>query len=156
MFKLLTRLILALSMMMTLASCALFYHVLTPAEIDERGTRKFSSSSSEKLAEVSAVALQSLGYKVIQNKCDEGVCTVKTSPQNISTTAYAQYGSASLVQDGLAWQLNISPAESGSIVKASPKAVRNGNVLPDKSAFVAEIMDKKFKDLWAEINGNLN
>ena len=150
-----------------LAGCT-SYTVLGPAEMQQRGTRSFPGVTREKAVEASAVALESLGYKVTQRSADAGL--VKTAPLEIFVEAHTEteversvitdrvsgaQSTTTAQRDALAWTLRVTPSGDGVTILATPRAYRNGDAIDDPNAFVAEIMDPKFAGLWREVGDSM-
>ena len=135
-----------------LSSCA-SYTPLSQKQLTDMGTHRFAKVNRAKLTEASAVALETLGYRVTLKQPAAGV--VKTSPTTVMTSATGHAHAASVTQDGLAWTLRIEQTGSGAVVRATPRGYRNGSEMRRDGMWVAEVMDQKFQDLWREIDTTL-
>jgi hypothetical protein len=149
------------------ASCT-SYTVLTPADLQQRGTRSFPGATRQAAVEASATALESIGYRVTQRSADTGI--VKTAPREIFAEATTQTdlersaildrvegakSTTTVQRDALAWTLRITPSGDGVTIVATPRAYRNGDEIDDPNAFVAEVMDPKFAALWREVGDSM-
>lgn len=158
----------ATAMVVAAATGCVSYTVLGPAELQQRGTRSFAGVSREAAVEASAVALESLGYRVTQRAADAGL--VKTAPKEIFAEAHTDTdvkrspisdrvsgaeSTTTVQRDALAWTLRITPSGDGVTILATPRAYRNGDEIDDPNAFVAEVMDPKFAALWREVGDSM-
>lgn len=125
---------------------------ITPAEIDQYGTRAYRGPTKAQTVKATSIALASLGYEVVVADGTSGV--VKTSPKVVQTHAYGSQYSATSIQDSLAWSVQITSTPNGSLVRAKPRAYRNGQPLDDNQ-MMASYMQKAFASLFAEIETNL-
>jgi len=125
---------------------------ITPAEIDTYGTRAYRGPTKAQTVKATSVALASLGYEVVLADATSGV--VKTSPKVVQTHAYGSQYSATSIQDALAWSVQVTSTPNGSLVRAKPRAYRNGQPLDD-SQLMASYMQKAFETLFTEIETNL-
>ena len=132
-----------------------FPPVLTPAQLTERGTRRYANVRREKATEAAATALATLGYVVTVEDRASGV--VKTAPLKILSTMTITdgEGSATTTEDRLAWILTVEASGPDVVVHAVPRGFRNGSELHDANMWQAEVMNAKFQDLWREIDETL-
>ncbi|GAC1361134.1 MAG: hypothetical protein NVSMB47_13570 [Polyangiales bacterium] len=126
---------------------------ITPAEIEQHGTRPYPTKSRAQVVKASAAALQTLGFEVVV--VDEQHGWVKTAPKVMQTHAVGNAYGATAIQDSLAWTLEIDAAGSGALVHAHPRAYRNGQSLDERN-MLAAYMERAFNDLFREIDSNLS
>jgi hypothetical protein len=144
------RLVLCCFLFLAVPACA-SYTVLTPAQVAERGTRRYANVSREKATDACATALATLGYKVTVTQPEAGI--VKTAASTMMTSATGDRNYANVTEDGLAWSIVIEVSGADVVVHAAPRGFRNGTEVQDAGMWVAEVMDAKFRDLWREIDG---
>jgi hypothetical protein len=142
------RVVLALGLT-TLAGC---FHILTTEQLVQRSTREFWSVTTEQATEGCAKALETLGYKVTVKDLPTGV--IRTAPKSIYVTASGGNGTATLTEDALAWNVQIQPISSGVVVKATPRAYRNGDDITARG-LPDIVIDPKFNTLWSEFSSAL-
>lgn len=138
------------------SGCA-HYTPYTAPQLAAKGTHPARGQSVASTVEAAAVSLTTLGYRITVKDTERGI--VKTSARPImtsATTSGGQYSASSeVVEDGLAWALLVEADGSGAVVHATPRGFRNGSELHDEGMWVAEVMDAKFNDLWAELDSTL-
>jgi hypothetical protein len=130
------------------------YHPLTPAQLAQRGTRRYPNLTREQATKASAAALATLGFEVTVTDVSAGV--VRTAPKVIQVSAVGGYGYASAIEDGLAWSVHVDSAGKDAVVHCTPRAFRNGTEMHDPNVWVAEAIDDKFRDFWHELDGDLH
>lgn len=128
------------------AACAIGVTPLSKADLDKRSTRSFPAVTVAKAVEASRVALATLGYSVTLTNPSLGL--VKTGPR-IMYSRDAQ-------RDELAWTLHVEAVGAGVLVRAVPRAFRNGTEMTGENVWVAEIIDPKFNDLWRELGSTIS
>lgn len=129
------------------------YTNLTKAQLEERGTRRYANVTREQVTEASAIALETLGYRVTLKQPETGV--VKTQPKTILVSATGSRTYAQATEDQLAWAVNIEPSGSDVVLHALPRGFRNGTEQKEDGIWVAEMIDTKFRDLLNEITSTL-
>jgi TonB family protein len=123
---------------------------ITPAEIEQRGTKPYPGKSPAQVMKASVVALKTLGFDVVV--ADAG--KVKTAPKTIQVSAVGGAYSATAIEDALAWTLDVDAASDGSVIHAHPRSYRNGQPLDERNLGY-NYMSHAFSDLFKEIDDNL-
>lgn len=144
-------------LLMAVSSCA-HYTPYTPQQLEAKGTHRLHGLDVPAAVEAVAVSLTTLGYRVTLKDPQRGL--VKTSAKSIMTSStttasggpYAATATSEMVEDGLAWAIQVEADGTGSVVRATPRGFRNGSEIHDEGMWVAEVMDPKFRDLWAELD----
>ena len=141
--------------------CASCMTVLSPEEMQNRGTREYTRVKAEEAVSACSVALDTLGYRVTVSDAKSGI--IRTAPKSFMvTTSGTVSGSASYAnvatevqEDGLAWVIQVKRSGEKTVVRATPHGFRNGSEMHKEKMWVAEVMDSKFADLWGQIEANL-
>ena len=136
------------SVVVFVVACA-HYTILTSAQLDERGTRKYANTTQAKATEAFATGLATLGYNVAVKQPEAGL--VKTAPKTMvrSATAVGEYA-ANETDDALAWTIHVEDTGGDVVVHATPHAFRNGSEMHDENTWAAETLDPWFRDLWSQ------
>nr|HEX4317555.1 hypothetical protein [Kofleriaceae bacterium] len=146
---------LLIGMMLAAASvpaCFQSYHVLTPAELEQRGTRTYRDLAVDNAVTAASNALRVLGFEVVV--ADVATRTIKTGPHKImliNATAEEQ----ATTRDEIVWVLRFDDGPGGAIVvHAQLRGFHNGEeVGPDR--IVAEVVDPQFAALWREVDAEI-
>ena len=128
------------------------FHMLTPTELSDRGTRVFRKVAVAKATGACAEALETLGYKVTVKDLELG--RVKTAPKVIQVSAAGGNGYASMTEDALAWSVNIKTKGELVRIHAVPRGYRNGSDISQRG-MPDVVIDPKFNDLWNELSSSL-
>jgi hypothetical protein len=129
------------------------YTQLTPQDLEQRGTRGFPNVSIEGAVAATASALSTLGYVVTLKSANPGL--VKTAPRQVSTSATGGRYNAQLITDELSWSIEVFSDQGMTWLRATPHAFRNGAEMGG-TAFVAEVLDPRFNDLWRELTETMS
>jgi hypothetical protein len=123
---------------------------ITPAEIEQRGTKPYPGKGPAQVMKASVVALETLGFKVVVAEGGK----VKTAPKTIQVSAVGGAYSATAIEDALSWTLDIDAASDGTVIHAHPRSYRNGQPLDERNLGY-NYMSHAFDDLFREIDDNL-
>jgi hypothetical protein len=134
----------------TLLLAVACFHAYTPQQLEHLGTHRLAGKSIAQAVEITAVALETLGYRVTVKNTEQGI--VKTAPRTTMTSASGGSNYANVTEDGLAWVIAISGSSSSAVLHATPRGFRNGSEMRGEGIWVAEVMDQKFADLWNEVD----
>jgi hypothetical protein len=125
--------------------------VATPADFDRLGTRHYPDRGHDEVATAAVTALKLLGYDVVITDP-----RIRTAPKNVATTNAATYteysGTAHSYTEAVAWDIDVTPEGSGTMLRATPRATVNGEPRPQVYEDWAE---RNFGALMKEIDGNL-
>jgi len=124
---------------------------ITPAEIQQLGTKAYPGHSRAQVARAAMAALKVLGFEVV---ADETAPRIRTAPKLIQVHATGSAYSATTISDALAWSLEITAEGNGCVVHAQPRGYRNSQPLDD-TEIGYDYMDRAFKELFREIDENL-
>jgi hypothetical protein len=126
--------------------------MMTPAELDQRGTRVYSADPATGVR-AATIALRTLGFEI--TAVDPASGTIKTAPRDIMNSATMTGGGAATSQrDELSWVLVVTPQGNSIQVKATPHGFINGNEVPS-TQFPAESIEPKFAALWNELDQDI-
>ena len=132
-----------------LAGCP---RTITPAEVEQYGTRAYKGPNKAQTVVATSLALRTLGYEVVLADADGGV--IKTAPKVVQVHAVGSKYSSSSIEDALAWTVTITTTPNGSLVRAEPRPYRNGQPL-EKTQLIESTMHRAFDALFAEIESDL-
>ena len=135
----------ALAVLSALSGC---FHILTPTELADRGTRVFHKTTLASATTACADALATLGYKVTVKDAELGV--VKTAPKVIQIGATGGNGYANVTEDALSWSVHVKLVSDAVRIHAVPRGSRNGSDISQRG-MPDVVIDPKFKDLWSEL-----
>ena len=140
------------SLALALAGCFPSYHVLSAAELEQRGTRTYQALAVDTAETAVGNALRVLGFEIVVQ--DVATRTIKTAPHQImliNATAQEQ----ATTKDEIVWVLRFDDGPGGSItVHAQLRGFHDGaEVGPDR--IVAEAVDPQFAALWREVDGEV-
>jgi hypothetical protein len=125
--------------------------VATPADFERLGTRHYPDLGHDEVATAVVTALKLLGYEVVTTDP-----RIRTAPRDVATTTAARYtdysGSAKSYTEAVAWDIDVTPEGSGTMLRATPRATVNGEPMPQVYQDWAE---RNFGQLMKEIDGNL-
>jgi len=138
-----------LSLSLLFAGC---FHMLTPTELSDRGTRVFKKVAVSRATNACAEALETLGYKVTVKALEVGMVT--TAPKVIMVSASGGNGYAAMTEDALSWSVNVKTKGNVLRVHAVPRGFRNGSDISQRG-MPDVVIDPKFNDLWNELASTL-
>lgn len=125
--------------------------VATPADFARLGTRHYPDRGHDEVATAAVTALKLLGYEVVTTDP-----RIRTSPRDVATTTAASYGRysgrANSYTEAVAWDIDVTPEGSGTMLRATPRATVNGEPMPQVYRDWAE---RNFSQLMKEIDGDL-
>jgi hypothetical protein len=125
--------------------------VATPADFERLGTRHYPDRGHDEVATAAVTALKLLGYEVVTTDP-----RIRTAPRDVATTTAATYGEyagrANSFTEAVAWDIDVTPEGSGTMLRATPRATVNGEPMPQVYQDWAE---RNFGQLMKEIDGNL-
>jgi len=125
--------------------------VATPADFERLGTRHYPDRGHDEVATAAVTALKLLGYEVVTTDP-----RIRTAPRDVATTTAATYGEyagrANSFTEAVAWDIDVTPEGSGTMLRATPPATVNGEPMPQVYQDWAE---RNFGQLMKEIDGNL-
>ena len=126
---------------------------LTPADIEQYGTRTYSGTSRTQVFRGAVAALRSLGYETAV--VDEGAGRIKSTPKLLVVHASgSQYG-ARATGSSLAWDIDVTAGGAGgAAVSARPRGYEGGQSIPI-SRMNGEYMKRTYETLFTEIESNL-
>lgn len=124
---------------------------ITPAEIQQLGTKPYPGQSRSSVARAAVAALKALGFEVV---ADQTAPRIRTAPKLIQVIATGSAYSATTISDALAWSVEVTADGKGCVLHAEPRAYRNSQPLDD-TEMGYDYMDRAFKDLFREIDDNL-
>ena len=103
--------------------------VATPADFERLGTRHYPDRGHDEVATAAVTALKLLGYEVVTTDP-----RIRTSPRDVATTTAASYteysGRANSYTEAVAWDIDVTPEGSGTMLRATPRATVNGEPMP--------------------------
>jgi len=125
--------------------------VATPADFERLGTRHYPDRGHDEVSTAVVTALKLLGYDVVTTDP-----RIRTAPKNVATTSSGTYtetsGTAQSFTEAVAWDIDIQPEGSGTMLRATPRATVNGEPMTQVWEDWAE---RNFGALMKEIDGNL-
>ena len=125
--------------------------VASPADFERLGTRHYPDRSHDEVSAAAVTALKLLGYEIVTTDP-----RVRTAPKNVATTSSGTYtetsGTAHSYTEAVAWDIDILPEGSGTLLRATPRATVNGEPMPQVYEDWAE---RNFGALMKEIDSNL-
>ena len=125
--------------------------VATPADFERLGTRHYPDRCHDEVATAAVTALKLLGYEVVTTDP-----RIRTAPRDVATTTAATYGEyagrANSFTEAVAWDIDVTPEGSGTMLRATPRATVNGEPMPQ---FYQDWAERNFGQLMKEIDGNL-
>ena len=125
--------------------------VATPADFERLGTRHYPDRGHDEVATAAVTALKLLGYEVVTTDP-----RIRTAPRDMATTTAARYtdyaGRSNSYTEAVAWDIDVTPEGSGTMLRATPRATMNGEPMPQVYQDWAE---RNFGALMKEIDGSL-
>jgi hypothetical protein len=125
---------------------------LTPADIEQYGTRTYPGTSRAQVFRGSVAALRTLGYDTAV--VDEGAGRIKSAPKLLVVHASGTRYSARATGSSLAWDIDVVAAGAGTVVRARPRGYEGGQSVP-ASRMNGEYIKRTYETLFAEIESNL-
>lgn len=127
--------------------------LITPAELEQFGTRKYDGRSKATVMKATIAALRSQGYEIASVDDDAG--RVKTGPKVVVVTAASTgYGTAAATASELAWTIDVEGQSSGAVVHALPRGYQGGNEI-EATKFNYDYARKAFATLFSEIDSEM-
>ena len=150
-------------LLVVVSSCAHspHYTAYTAPQLAAKGTHQVAGKDVAATVEALVVSLTTLGYRVTLKDPERGIVKTSAKPMMTSSTTvatgsqYSATASSEVVEDGLAWALQVEASGSDAVVHATPRGFRNGSEMHAEGMWVPEVMDPKFLDLWSELDSTL-
>jgi len=125
--------------------------VATPADFERLGTRHYPDRGHDEVSAAVVTALKLLGYDVVTTDP-----RIRTAPKNVAVTANGTYtetsGTTQSFTEAVAWDVDVQPEGSGTMLRATPRATVNGEPMTQVWEDWAE---RNFGALMKEIDTNL-
>jgi hypothetical protein len=131
--------------------CGMSKPVATPADFERLGTRHYADRGHDEVSAASVTALKILGYEIVTTDP-----RIRTAPKDVATTASGSSSgysaSAQSFTEAVAWDIDVQPEGSGTLLRATPRATVNGEPMPQVYEDWAE---RNFGTLMKEIDSSL-
>ncbi len=127
--------------------------LITPAELEQFGTREYPGHSKAQVMKAVLSSLRSQGYDIAAQDDDAG--RVKTGPKVVVVNAASTgYGTATAQAGELAWTIDVESQSSGAVVHAMPRGYQGGQSI-EATKFNYDFARKAFKTLFTEIDSEM-
>lgn len=140
---------LVVGLVLALTACA---PALTPADIDQYGTRTYAATSRAQAFRAAVSALRSLGYETAV--VDESAGRIKTTPKLLVVHASGNQYGARATGSSLAWDVDVTASSATAVVSARPRGYEGGQSIPI-SRMNAEYIKRTYETLFTELESNL-
>ena len=125
---------------------------ITPAELQEWGTRTYAGTSVGAAYKATLTAVRSQGYDIAS--ADGGSGQIKTAPKVMVVVVSGGQYSAAAASNSIAWDFDVKSSPQGVTIHATPRGYSAGQSVPT-SQMSASYMKKAFATIFDEIERNL-